>query len=82
MRYTRPKPIDSDSNIHPLVQWAWTQMAMKKLTHEFVAEKAGLSTATLRNWARGRTTPRLIDIEAVVNVLGSDLSVKKSANED
>jgi transcriptional regulator with XRE-family HTH domain len=57
-------------------------MAMKRLTHEFVAEKAGISTATLRNWARGRTTPRLIDIEAVVNVLGSDLSVKKSASED
>lgn len=82
MRYTRSKPINPESDIHPLVQWVWSKMAEKKLTHEFVADKAGVRATTLRNWARGRTRPSLADIEAVVNVIGFDISIKKSASED
>lgn len=82
MRYTRSKPIGSESDAHPLVQWIWSKMAEKKLTHEFVANKAGIRAATLRNWARGRTKPSLADIEAVVNAIGFDISIKKSASEN
>lgn len=55
-------------------------MKEERLTHERVAKMSGLTTTTLRNWARGRSDPKLKDIEAVIAALGFDLSVKKTVS--
>lgn len=77
MRPKRMKPPATGKAVHPLVKWAWMQMESQRITQEEVAKRAGLSAATLRNWGQGRSSPKFMDIEAVVNVLGGEIRIRK-----
>lgn len=80
MRPKKTKPPASDKGVPPLVRWAWDQMTSQRITQEEVAKRAGISSTTLRNWCQGRSSPKFMDIEAVVNVLGGEISIKRVSN--
>lgn len=76
MRPKKTKPPATNMAVHPIVKFAWEEMSSKKLTQEFVAEKAGIGPSTLRNWWQGRRSPKLQDVESVLSVLGLEITVK------
>lgn len=61
--------------VHPIVKWAWHEMRRQKMSQAKVANRAGITSATLRNWWRGKSAPSLRDIEAVAGALGYDISI-------
>lgn len=61
--------------IHPIVRWIWTQINHQHASQEDVATRAGINSSTLRKWRDGVRSPRIMELEAVVNVLGYKLKV-------
>lgn len=61
--------------IHPIVRWIWEQINSQRASQEDVAERAGVNSSTLRKWRDGVRSPRVVELEAVVNVLGYKLKV-------
>lgn len=76
MRPKKTKPPATNMAVHPVVKLAWERMSKDRLTHEFVADKAGVGANTLRNWWQGRRSPKLQDVESVLSVLGLEITVK------
>lgn len=62
--------------IHPLVRWIWREMNRQQVSQEDVAKRSGVSSSAMRKWRTGVRSPKVVDIEAVVNVLGGKLVVK------
>lgn len=46
----------------------------KNMTLSELAEKSGVSAATLTHWKNGTTKPQMVALSKVVDVLGCDLS--------
>lgn len=61
--------------VHPIVRWVWTQINAQRASQEDVAMRAGISSSALRKWRDGVRSPRIVELEAVVNVLGYKLKV-------
>lgn len=72
----------ADTGIHPVIRWVWMQIKHGNMTHKQVAEASGIGANTMRKWFRGESSPKLADIEAVVNVLGFDLTLVALINHD
>ena len=56
---------------HPLVRKLFEKMRDERITKYDVAERAGYSDQTLRDW--NRSTPRLDTFVACANVIGYDV---------
>lgn len=65
---------------HPLVRRLFREMNRQMTTLTEVAERAGIRRETISEW-RYRYTPRVSDLDAALNVLGLELTVK-SRRED
>lgn len=61
--------------IHPIVRWVWTQINHQRASQEDVSQRSGVSSSTMRKWRDGVRSPRLLELEAVINVLGYKLKV-------
>lgn len=61
--------------VHPIVRWIWQQINDQRASQEDVAERAGINSSTLRKWRDGVRSPRVVELEAVVNVLGYRLKI-------
>lgn len=62
---------------HPLVRRLFEEMNNQQLGVMDLCERAGLARGTLKGW-RNNHCPRIVEIEACLNVLGLDLrAVKK-----
>jgi transcriptional regulator with XRE-family HTH domain len=59
-----------------MVTWIWQQMNKQRASQEDVAERAGIASSTMRKWRRGISSPKLTDIEAVVNTLGGKIIIR------
>lgn len=70
------------SHTHPLVRRLFDEMNRQKTTVTEVAERAGFRRGTISEW-RYRYSPRVCDLDAALNVLGLELSVrtKRGAGE-
>ena len=64
---------------HPLIKYIWRSINEQQTSQELVAERAGVSSSTMRKWRRADRSPSLLQIEAVLNVLGYDLCIRRSA---
>lgn len=67
--------------VHPLVRWIWQQINDQRASQEDVAERSGVSSSTIRKWRDGVRSPRLVELESVVNVLGYQLKVQLKAED-
>ena len=74
--YQRAKEPAKGKAVHPAVQWIWRQMNLQRASQEDVAERSGVASSTMRKWRQGINSPKLADIEAVINVLGGKLIIK------
>ena len=70
----------ADTGIHPVIRWVWMQINHGNMTHKQVAEASGIGANTMRKWFRGESSPKLADIEAVVNALGFEFGVAPIIN--
>jgi transposase-like protein len=74
----RARPIRA---AHPAVRVIWEKFDTDpNMTVKGTARRSGLEDSTLRGWRRG-ASPRLADVEAVLNVLGLKLVVVSVDNK-
>lgn len=76
----RKDPKDG-SGIHPIIRWIWVEMNRQCASQEDVAKRAGVSSSAMRKWRKGDRSPKLFEIEAVVNALGGTLRVRGDSVE-
>jgi transcriptional regulator with XRE-family HTH domain len=69
------KGVNESVLVHPIVQWIWKQINDQRASQEDVAMRAGVASSTLRKWRDGVRSPRVVELESVVNVLGYNLKV-------
>jgi len=74
--YQRTKEPAKDRAVHPLVRWMWREMNRQRASQEDVAVRSGIASSTMRKWRQGVNSPKLADIEAVINTLGGKIIVK------
>lgn len=79
--YQKQKEPAKGMAIHPLVRWIWAQMNKQRASQEDIAKRSGVSSSAMRKWRAGVRSPRIMEIEAVVNSLGYQLTVRKK-NDD
>lgn len=70
------RPPADDSFVHPFVRKIWVEINTQCTSQEDVAARAGVSSSAMRKWRRGINSPKLIDIEAVLNALGYKIVLK------
>lgn len=76
-----PKVVDGMA-VHPLVRWIWKEMNRQRVSQEDVAKRSGVSSSAMRKWRTGVRSPKVVDLEAVINVLGGKIKVTvKDADE-
>lgn len=81
-RYQRSKEPAPNMAVHPIVRWIWHEMNRQRASQEDVAKRAGISSSAMRKWRQGINSPKLSDIEAVVNVLGSEIVVRYKRDDN
>lgn len=73
-RYSKPvKEPAKDRGVDPMLHWIWAEMQRQKVTQTAMAGMTGFSTASLRNWFQGRSSPEYSSVRAMVKALGYDL---------
>jgi hypothetical protein len=72
-RFTRLK---LPEHTHWLVRRLFEEMNEQRICMMDVSERAGLNKNTMENWRR-RTSPTLLNIEAALNVLGYELTIRR-----
>lgn len=84
MRVYRRQRRETDRSTHPFVKFLSNEMARQRATLTDVAERSGVCVKTIGQWRAGGRTPKLRDIEAVVNVLGYEirLAARQERNSD
>ncbi len=73
-------PLDN-MGVHPMIRWIWSEMNRQCASQEDVAKRAGVSSSAMRKWRNGVRSPRLVEIEAVVNALGGTLKIRGDSVE-
>lgn len=67
--------------IHPLIYWLWKEMNHQCASQEDIAERSGVSSSAMRKWRTGTRSPRIMELEAVINSLGYQLTVRKKKDD-
>jgi transcriptional regulator with XRE-family HTH domain len=75
--YQKQKEPRKGVAIHPLVRWVWSQMNRQRASQEDIAKRSGVASSTMRKWRVGVRSPRVMELEAVINALGYKLTVKE-----
>jgi DNA-binding phage protein len=60
---------------HPLVRRLFQELNRQKTTITEIADRAGFRRGTISDW-RYRSEPRVSDLDAALNVLGLELTVR------
>ena len=63
------------AHTHPLVRRLFQELNLQQTTITEVADRAGFRRGTISDW-RYRQEPRVSDLDAVLNVLGLELTVR------
>lgn len=78
----RLKPPAHGRAIHPFVHWLWLEMNHQQISQEDVAFRSGVSSSAMRKWRTGQQAPTLAAIQAVVQVLGHDIVIRRATRHD
>jgi hypothetical protein len=62
-------------HVHPLVRWIFEEMNRQRIGTRDLAERSGVSHNTVEQW-KFRRSPKLDCLEATINALGYDLTVR------
>jgi len=77
----KPGLIKLRLRLHPHAEFLFAEMANQQCTAQQMAERSGVSKATIFNWSQGRSNPGMIDLEACLNVLGFSLVIRKQLTQ-
>lgn len=66
---------------HPLVRFIFEQMNKQQVTYREVEQRSGVAVPTMKQW-QDRANPNLLNIEAVLNVLGYTLLPVRKKDDD
>ncbi len=80
--YQKQKEPRKGMAIHPLIYWLWKEMNHQCASQEDVAERSGVSSSAMRKWRAGVRSPRIMELEAVINSLGYKLTVRKKKDDE
>lgn len=69
------KPLPTDVYIHPTIRWIHEQVMERKITYEKLSAMSGIGANTIRKWRNLDSSPKLVDIEAVINALGGNVVI-------
>ena len=69
------QPLPTDRYIHPMIRWIHQQVMERKITYEKLAAMSGIGANTIRYWRNNDSTPKITDLEAVVNALGGSIVI-------
>lgn len=81
MRRYQKSRLASGPAVHPVVHWIWKEMNRQRASQEDVADRSGVSSSGMRKWRKGVNSPKLIDIEAVVQSLGGRIVIKPETED-
>lgn len=70
--YKKPVP----PNVHPIIKVMFEQANEQQASWKVIADRAGVDESAIAKWGVSRS-PRLANIEAVLNVLGYTITVKR-----
>jgi predicted transcriptional regulator len=70
-----PKGTVQGMAVHPIVHWIWDQINFQHASQEDIADRSGVASSTIRKWRNGVRSPRVMELEAVVNALGFKIKV-------
>lgn len=76
-----PKVVEGMA-VHPLVRWIWKEMNRQRASQEDVAKRSGVSSSAMRKWRLGVRSPRVVELEAVVNVLGGKIKIDTREDDE
>jgi transcriptional regulator with XRE-family HTH domain len=62
---------------HRLVRWMWREINRQHASQEDIAARSGVSSSAMRKWRAGNRSPRMFDFDAIAQVLGYKLTVRK-----
>ena len=68
------KKVTIPEGVHPFVKFVFASMRDQRLGYGVVQEKAGVHRGLLSNW-RTKYTPNIVNLEAILNVLGYKLAI-------
>lgn len=71
------KPPPDGLAVNPLTRWIWLRINEDEWSQEDLAKRAGVSSSAMRKWRNGVRSPRLSEIEAVVNALGFRIKLEE-----
>ena len=74
----RPSPLPDDVYIHRLVRLIHEDVMGLNVTYEDLSNKSGIGANTIRKWRKNDSSPKLVDIEAVLQALGYQLVAVKT----
>lgn len=69
------RPLPTDVYIHPMIRWIHEQVMERKITYEKLSEMSGIGANTIRKWRNNDSSPKVADIEAVINALGGSIVI-------
>lgn len=74
----RPPRIPPAENraVHPIVKFIWEEMQAQQVSQLAIQDCTGINVKTFTAWFRGEWSPKLIDIEAMLNALGYEITIK------
>lgn len=68
------------AHAHPLVRRLFEEMNHQQIGVMDLCERAGLACSTMKGW-RTRHCPRIVELEACYNVLGLELTTRRTADD-
>ncbi len=77
----KPGLIKPKLRLHPHAEFLFAEMAKQQCTAQQMADRSGISKATIFNWSQGRSNPGMIDLEACLNVLGFSIVIREQLTQ-
>lgn len=76
VRHIRPSRHKVPEHAHPFVRRIFKETLSQQVLLKDLAKRSGIHISVLREWKR-RNKPKLLDVEAALNVLGLELVIRE-----
>lgn len=78
-RYHKQTP--AHPKAHPIIRFIWDEINRQRVSQKAVGLRAGINAKVLRDWRDRRPSPQLMNVEAVLNVLGYELTIREKRDD-
>lgn len=82
MRQYQKQRGECHSGAHHLVKLIWKEINAQQASQQDVVDRAGINLRTMTKWRDGSRSPRMLEVEAVLNVLGFNLVARRVRDDE